>query len=230
MWLLWKRICSRNFFIKAYETSYVVDPKSKLLKCNTYRWNLCPFKWDIFRVFDHCVNLLFIICLALQLDCFKNGCHSCYNKNVPSIMFWCFLGLTLLLWSSLTGLEKAFWWTKPHPPPRSHKVVSWKAFRAEGGFLNAFPGLKLQKNWQMLAAADNFNSDGTTVYYRDTRRVAETWKSTGVSRWVDIPCRVTGVSTTIGFHASNKYHFHRWLTRFLKLKYEISDDKITWNW
>ena len=125
---------------------------------------------DVSVFFHHCVNLLFIICLALQLDCFKNGCHSCYNKNVPSIMFWCFLGLTLLLWSSLTGLEKAFWWTKPHPPPRSHKVVSWKAFRAEGGFLNAFPGLKLQKNWQMLAAADNFNSDGTTVYW-DTHAV-----------------------------------------------------------
>ena len=131
--------------------------------------------------FDHCVNLLFIICLALQLDCFKNGCHSCYNKNVPSIMFLLLPWVSLhTMVSSLTGLEKAFWWTKPHPPPRSHKVVSWKAFRAEGGFLNAFPGLKLQKNWQMLAAADNFNSDGTTVY-RDTRRVAETWKSTGVS-------------------------------------------------
>ena len=134
-------------------------------------------------------------------------------------MFWCFLGLTLLLWSSLTGLEKAFWWTKPHPPPRSHKVVSWKAFRAEGGFLNAFPGLKLQKNWQMLAAADNFNSDGTTVYYRDTRRVAETWKSTGVSRWVDIPCRVTGVPSTNCFLAS--------FTCYIFMKNWSSDLKLT---
>ena len=120
--------------------------------------------------FDYCVNLLFIICLALQLDCFKNGCcHSCYNKNVPSIMFLLLPWVSLhTMVSSLTGLEKAFWWTKPHPPPRSHKVVSWKAFRAEGGFLNAFPGLKLQKNWQMLAAADNFNSDDGSTVYRDT--------------------------------------------------------------
>ena len=142
-------------------------------------------------------------------------------------MFCCFLGLTLLLWSSLTGLEKAFWWTKPHPPPRSHKVVSWKAFRAEGGFLNAFPGLKLQKNWQMLAAADNFNSDGTTVYW-DTRRVAETWKSTGVSRWVDIPCRVTGVPSTNCFLAS--FTCYICIYEKLKLRFEINDDKIMWNW
>ena len=134
-------------------------------------------------------------------------------------MFWCFLGLTLLLWSSLTGLEKAFWWTKPHPPPRSHKVVSWKAFRAEGGFLNAFPDWNFRRTdkcWQQQTTLTVM-----VLPYTETHTPCcwdlEVYRR--LSRWVDIPCRVTGVPSTNCFLAS--------FTCYIFMKNWSSDLKLT---